>query len=96
MPTHCHKLIAETAKDMARAAYEERASHSNHFYEKFPSMEEFVDDCWMHFIETARHTLAVMLGGPYRQELKESIYDALIKDQSIRRGRHLQVHPKDL
>jgi hypothetical protein len=82
-----HELVAETAKDMARAIYEVAASESNEFYAKWPSMEGFVRARWSSFIQPARTHLAELLH-PSRHsmttpEMREQIHDALLKHAAV-------------
>ena len=89
-----HHLVAKTAKEMARALYEEWASKSDLFYSEHRSMEEYADEAWPMFVEAARATLAKMLATNLSEELKNQIADALIKDNALRtrrRGKILQI-----
>lgn len=90
----CHKLIAQTAQDMAREVYASFARASNEWHSENRNEEEYVKESWPLYIEAARTTLAELLSVPSTAELlKEQIYDALCKDNAIRRGRTLQVQP---
>jgi hypothetical protein len=78
-----HELVAETAKEMAGAWYEE-AAHDDEFYAFYPSQNKFIKREWHRFIEQARQTLASMLGRVGVDEWqKEQIFDALLKHASI-------------
>lgn len=85
--THAHKMIAQTAKEMAQEVYESWASRSNDFYSENRSMEEYVKECWPLYLQAARAALAQMLATNIDEDLKNQIHDALIKDASLRRGR---------
>lgn len=84
---YCHKLVAETAKNLARAAYEHIAVRNNEFFAQNPSMEAFVAKTWPGFVEDARTTLVKMLSGSYPEELKQEIYQAIVLDNQLTRGR---------
>ena len=93
---HCHKLVKETAIEMAHECYA-ALMHRNDWYWDWqaahPNMgpkalERFwVNQKWGEFVEGARATLAGMLASPIDEELKIQIYDALCLDQSLIRGR---------
>lgn len=76
-----HKLVAATAKDMARAIYEEGA-HDNGFYRTWPSEDDFVMRRWQMFIQPARENLAALLH-PSRHSMttpamRDEIHEALL------------------
>lgn len=78
-----HKLLAETAKDMAAAFYEELA-HDNEFYKFYPAQLNFIKYEWHRFVEPARQTLSRMLGMSTTPEWqKEQIFEALIQHASL-------------
>ena len=80
--------MAETAKGLAAATYEEWASSSNEFYKEVRSQEQFVMLSWPKFIEAARGALAALLARPDTADgLKEEIMCALIDDEQFRAGR---------
>ena len=81
---HTHRLIAKTAKDMAHEAYQALARKSNDFYANHPNEDEYVAQTWTMFVESARTTLAYMLGTNISESLKEEIYEALLRDKSVR------------
>lgn len=93
---HCHHLIAETAKDMARELYA-KVMQDNDVYADWkaqcnditPELAErmFVKMTWPNLVEQARATLAAMLAQPIAEVLKDQISDALIKDNGLKRGR---------
>ena len=85
--SHAHKLVAKTAMEMAQEVYEKSAGRSNEFYEKYPDREAYVTSCWALYLDAARATLAQLLTTNMEESLKEQIYDALIKDATLRRGR---------
>lgn len=88
---YCHKLVAETAKNLARSIYERLASTNNEFFAQNPSMEVFVGKTWPGLVEDARTTLVQMLTLPYPEELKEQIHEAIVLDNSLTRGRPERV-----
>jgi hypothetical protein len=80
-----HEMLAETAKEMAGAWYEE-AAHDNEFYAFYPKQKFFINREWHRFIPAAKTQLAVMLGMSDEQVpewQKERIADALIKHASL-------------
>lgn len=78
-----HELIAQTAKDMAGAWYED-AAHDNEFYAFYPKQKMFINREWHRFIDVAKATLAIMLGNSMTPEWqKERIFDALVKHASL-------------
>jgi len=56
-----HELIAETAKEFARAVYEGMASADNAFYAMWPNEDVFVRRRWQSFVQPAREHLAELL-----------------------------------
>ncbi len=77
-----HELVAETAKDFARAIWEEGASTSNEFYKLWPSQEGFVRVRWQTFIQPAREHLAELLN-PLNHSMttpamREQIHQAIL------------------
>lgn len=93
---HCHFLIAETAMAMAHELYS-MAMRDNKVYAEWKAQcpeltpgileERFCELLWPRLLEQARATLTKMLSGPYDQVLKTQIADALILDNTLRRGR---------
>ena len=78
-----HKLLAETAKELAGAFYEE-AAHDDTFYSYYPDQKKFIKREWHRFVETARLQLSKMLGMPHVSEAeKEQIFAALVKHASL-------------
>ena len=96
MTSHCHKLIAETAQAMAHELYD-TLMHNNQWYARWrknnpgasaKALESrFVARNWGKLVPGARATLAGMLNGPTDQTLKEQIYEALLFDSTLTRGR---------
>lgn len=86
MSTHkkyAHEMLAQTAKEMAGAWYEE-AAHDNEFYKFYPKQKMFINREWSKFIPAAKATLAQMLGMTMVPEWqKEQIMDALVKHASL-------------
>jgi len=56
----CHRLVADTAKEITYAAYEILA-HDDTFYKAWPRANRFVAKQWKNFIGHARASLAMML-----------------------------------
>jgi hypothetical protein len=92
---HRHKLIVETAREMAQSLYEE-VMHDNAIYDKWKELcpeltrefarERFVELMLPRLCDAARDTLAGMLAIPAHAHLHESIYHALLGDSSLARG----------
>ena len=79
-----HYMIAKTAKEIARATYEDWASKSDEFYRENRSIEEYAEASWPMFVQAARATLAKMLTSSISDDLKNTISDALIQDNALR------------
>lgn len=90
-----HKLVASTAKEIAAAEYERFASKSNTFFAQYKDQDEWVRKGWRYFVVAARTTLAKLLETNMDENLKEEIADALIKDNSLRRGDTMKVQVRN-
>lgn len=78
-----HKMIADTAKGMAREAWEGLAKQ-NAFCAVWPDPEPFVIKYWPNYLPIARATLTGMLGSPrYSDHMKAEILDVLLKDGAV-------------
>lgn len=98
MKVHAHKLIAETAEAMASAVFEEAMGRDNELYRqiKAKNPDKSPDELRRIFVRylaprlagDARATLAGMLQTSSDEELKAQIFDALLKDAALRRGRN--------
>lgn len=86
MPQACHKLIRQTALEMANELYE-LAAKDNQFYKQYRDRTHFLSLAWPQLIPQARATLAEMLGRTMDEGLKTTITEALILDYSLRSGR---------
>lgn len=94
MPKHAHRLIVETAEKMAAEVFD-HLMHRNRFYEAYQASHPNIPKAKLqaHFIKTqrgkylnsARTILAQMLGTNIDESLKEQIYDALIRDNHVKR-----------
>lgn len=84
---HAHKLVAQTAKEMAQEVYEKNAGRSNDFYKEYPDLNGYVENCWALYLDAARATLAQLLTTNLDESLKEQIHEALVRDATLRRGR---------
>lgn len=82
-----HKLIAQTAKELAGAYYEIKAGESNEFYKMWPNQRHFISRRFRTFIPTAREVLVSMLAGNYPDAMKEEIFEALQKDAALNPSR---------
>ena len=83
-----HKLVAQTAKEIACEVYEVLASANNRFFKLYPTMDLFVNRCWSEFIGDARKALARMLqpepgSDPryptykYSEHIRNEVFEAL-------------------
>ena len=89
-----HEMVAEVAKGMAGAWYEE-AAHDNEFFAFYPSQHAFIKREWHRFVPAAKAQMSVMLsssGVPEQQ--KELIFDALVKHASLPGNINKQVAAK--
>jgi hypothetical protein len=92
-----HSLVKETAENMASAVFEESMSRDNSLFRQVRAAHPgkttdqlrtiFVRRQAPYFVGEARATLAGMLELPLDPKLKETIFDALLKDAALRRGR---------
>lgn len=90
---YCHRMVKVTAMALAHEVYD-RAMGDNAAWANWRQFcedlgrqqteEEFVALAWPHLLDTARATLAKLLGSSMDEGLKEQIHDALIKDNLIR------------
>ncbi len=82
-----HKLVADTAKGIAGADWEGRASASDKFYKAWPDVDWWIRLRWHSYIQDARETLAEMLD-PSKHYLTDEaqraeIHDALLKNAAL-------------
>lgn len=98
MTAHAHKLVHETAVAMAHELYD-TLMHDNRWYSRWKKQNpdlgpkaleaRFVAKNTAKMLPQARATLAKMLGmSGYDEKTKETIYEALILDKQLQRGRH--------
>lgn len=93
--TTTHKLIAKTAKEMAGAFYEIRASRDNTWYAQFRSQKRFIAAEWPAFLPAARDALVTMLTlDDVSEHVKMHIYHALQHERGIENG--LLIRPEAL
>lgn len=94
-PAHRHRLVVQTAMEMAGELYEEVMRDNElfaHWKRLCPELtpailhERFCVLMTPHLLDPARATLAGMLATPINEDLKSTIFDALINDASLRRG----------
>jgi|SRR5262245_43718880 len=93
---HAHKLVHATAVAMAHELYD-TMMHDNEWYRIWklqnPELgakeleERFVAKNLSRLLPQARATLAAMLRNPGNEHLKEEIYEALVLDATLIRGR---------
>lgn len=81
-----HKLVADTAKGMCQAVYQECALN-NAWYAYWPDEDAFVRQRWTSFIQPARETLASMLN-PENKSLtteaqRQEIHEALLLNAGV-------------
>lgn len=93
---HCHELIRSTAIEMAGELYDIMMKNNTQYNEwkrLHPELNavqleiRFIELKWPELIEDARTTLTSMLTMPVDQKLKDSIFDALLKDNALRHSR---------
>lgn len=94
---HAHKLVAATAQAMAHEVYD-TCMHNNHWYAWWkkqhpgatPKQLElaFVRKNAGKFLESARAMLARRLDLSNDEAEKSTIYEALLLDNTLVRGRH--------
>lgn len=91
----CHVLIARTAKEMAGVAYDEYALKNNEWYRKHPDRNLYIAEAWSLFIHPARGLLARVLAEKNIPEsYKQEIYEALILDNSLQKGRRTMIQAR--
>lgn len=94
---HAHVLVAQTARDLCLASYE-NIVFNNALYDAWKKQNPqctttkelelaFVAKYVESYIDVARATLAHMLTLPGDEGLKETISDALILDKTLAKGR---------
>jgi hypothetical protein len=79
-----HRLVAASARAQAGEYYEVACGKIPGLADAYPNERAFVRQYWVYFIESARTCLAVSLAGNMREDLKEQIHEALLKDASLR------------
>lgn len=88
---HCHEQVASIAKAMAGEIYDNWAKN-NVWYRLNPDREVYVNKAWGLLLEAARGLMTDMLTRESTPEiLKTQIYDALVLDNGLRRGKRLQL-----
>lgn len=87
----CHSLIKKTAQGLSARLYEHMAKNSNAFFKKWPKPGPFIEATWGDFVEDARTTLVDMLTTNIPEALKEEIADAIVKDNTLTRGREARL-----
>lgn len=81
-----HFLIVETAKKMAGEIYDGLAK-DNEFYKVYKNRGRFINVIYPRLLDEARATLANVLATNAPELLKQQIFDALIKDNAMVKGR---------
>ena len=103
---HCHKLIRATAIEMAGALYDMLMQNNEQWAEwkalnpglNTTQLEiKFIEGKWGELIEDARATLGAMLAQNVPEELKQTVFDALVADNALRvhRLRHYEEKAKE-
>ena len=75
-----HKLVAQTAMEMAGTFHDIMCKTEPNFYKEWPKDKIYVAKKWPMFVAEARKQLASMLNGPYPEDMKQQIHQALIFD----------------
>lgn len=81
-----HRLVAQTAVEMAQEIYEELCSGSNAIYKVHGDRDDFIRQCAPTLRAAARAVLAEMLTKPEHevsQWEKDKIYEALVMDAEL-------------
>jgi hypothetical protein len=86
-----HKMVVDTAREMAAVMYQEMAVASNQWYAMFKDQDAYVEASWPLFLESARTTLAKLLTTNISENLKTQIHEALCMDNALRNGRGIQI-----
>lgn len=87
MTAVCHRMIAETAKELCAAEYEMNCGLSNDFYKAYPVQKKYVRRHWKNMIAAARKTLTACLKSPNLSEnQKDQIMEALLLDRTLPQG----------
>jgi hypothetical protein len=81
-----HNLLAETAKAIAKEAYESMA-HNNAFYAEWPTVGSYVHANWTLHLPEVRAQFVKILAGDYPDAMKQPIYEAMCIDGSQRLSR---------
>lgn len=93
---HCHRDIAEVAKEAAANLYEVVMGDDlvrSEWKRQHPGANEkvllqaFISKNWPQCLDLARATLAQLLRGPLDAEAKERIMEVLTLDATLMRGR---------
>lgn len=98
---HAHKLVAQTAREMCYELYDTLMGE-NVWYDEWKRQNSdtsdrrilelrFVRKNWARLLPVARAMLAQMLTGTTDEALKATIYDALLLDNTLKRGRPRHV-----
>lgn len=92
MSKYAHKLVAQVAREMAGAVYDE-AAVNNEWYALNPSRKRFVRNVAPDLVMEARKVLAEMLGrNDTNEREKAEIYEALMMDSALPRGANTTMH----
>jgi len=92
MPKYVHHMIRDTAKAIAGEVYEIWASKHSDWYKENRDQKAYIEANWDKFVEAARESLATTLReGKLPDEVKQTIAEALILDNTIRPSRHNQI-----
>lgn len=75
-------VIEETAIELAAAVYDETRKRG--YQVKYKNQRAYVKANWEKYIPRAIDVLTQMLHGNYPQEMKDTIYDALVHRASTR------------
>jgi hypothetical protein len=91
-PRHTHKLLRDTAREMAGEFYE-LAAKDDVFHKAFPSQRHYIEAKWGAFVDQARAVFGEMLGrSDVSEAIKAKIYDALLLDTAARGGDVQTLH----
>lgn len=78
-----HRLVADTAKEIAGDAYETLAKN-NEFFAACPSQDRFIRLSWQYYVPLAREYLTDLLTHHSTTEyVKEHIFQGLMRDGAL-------------
>jgi hypothetical protein len=78
-----HRLVADTAKEIAGSAFEQLAKNDE-FYAVCKNQERFIQLSWQYYVPLAREYLTDLLTAPSTTDyVREQIFEGLLRDGSL-------------